>query len=221
MVDFIQTIHKTTYCGIDAAAPPRTQRGKTVLITGGVRGIGFAIARAFAVANASTIILLSRGGDKLSAAEARLKREVPSFSGVVMTIRCDILDPEENASVWSSLDGRRVDVLILNAAYMGENQAVLQHSWRRVWEQYEVNVRGNLVLVDLFLRQGNTHDGQKKVCTHHSPPPYTCSNDADEFALVPRKPFIRRYQQLCCDGGPARVCGNKGVVDMPAATSGK
>ncbi|KAJ6040469.1 hypothetical protein N7444_009374 [Penicillium canescens] len=168
MEDFIQTIHKTTYRGIDAAAPPRTQRGKTVLITGGVRGIGFAIARAFAVANASTIILLSRGGDKLSAAEARLKGEVPSFSGVVMTIRCDILDPEEIASVWSSLHGCRVDVLILNAAYMGENQAVLQHSWRRVWEQYEVNVRGNLVLVDLFVRQGNTHDGQKKFLVNLS-----------------------------------------------------
>lgn len=45
---FTKTIHKTTYPTIDPARPELSQAGRTVVITGGSAGIGFAIAQGFA-----------------------------------------------------------------------------------------------------------------------------------------------------------------------------
>ncbi|KAJ5654451.1 Sorbose reductase SOU1 [Penicillium lividum] len=151
----INTIHKTAYAGIDAALPLQSQHGKTVLITGGAGGIGFAIARAFAVANASHLILLGRDESRLSRATRRLKDEVPSFSGLVTIQVAELVDPDSLERVWNNVIeiASEVDVLILNAAYMGESRGTLQNGWRQVWEQYEVNVRGNLTLVDKFVQQ--------------------------------------------------------------------
>ncbi|KAJ6119515.1 Sorbose reductase SOU1 [Penicillium sp. IBT 18751x] len=160
----IKMIHKTAYAGIDAALPSLSQHGKTVLITGGAGGIGFAIARAFAVANASHLILLGRDESRLIRATERLKHEVPSFSGQVTTQVAELVNPDSLERVWNNVleVASAVDVLILNAAYMGESRETLQHGWRQVWEQYEVNVRGNLTLVDKFVQQTQVQGSGKK-----------------------------------------------------------
>ena len=48
--------------------------GKTVLITGASRGIGFAITRTFAAENAKKIILVGRGEDALSRASQCIRQ---------------------------------------------------------------------------------------------------------------------------------------------------
>lgn len=163
----LKIIHKTAYLGIDASLPSQSQQGKTVLITGGAGGIGFAIARAFAIANASHLILLGRDESRLVQAIQRLKDEVPSFSGRITIQVAELVDPDSLERVWNKVleTASAVDVLILNAAYMGENQEILQPGWRQVWEQYEVNVRGNLTLVDKFVQQPHIEGTGKKVGT--------------------------------------------------------
>ncbi|KAE9398979.1 NAD(P)-binding protein [Gymnopus androsaceus JB14] len=54
------TYHKDTYPSISPTKPSLTQVGKTVLITGGGAGLGFEIARSFAKAGASRIIIICR-----------------------------------------------------------------------------------------------------------------------------------------------------------------
>ncbi|KAJ6144097.1 Sorbose reductase SOU1 [Penicillium chermesinum] len=156
----ITTIHKTVYDGINAALPSQCQRGKTVLITGGAGGIGFAIARAFAIANASHLILLGT-----RPASPRKSNKTPTTrSSVVLGSVVELADPDSLECVWKNVleTSLAVDVLILNAAYMGESQDILQNGWRQVWEQYEVNVRGNLTLVDKFVRQTQVEGRSKK-----------------------------------------------------------
>lgn len=83
-------------------------RGETVLVTGASRGIGYAIAEAFAESGADLIVLAET--DAVFGAAHRLQ-DISDAS--VRAIKCDITNTE---SVGAALDGiDRIDVLINNA----------------------------------------------------------------------------------------------------------
>ncbi len=87
---------------------PFSLDGQTALITGGSRGIGFAIAGAFVDAGAR-VILTARGEDGVKSAAAALGANALGYG-------CDISDPEQISStsetIWR-LGG--VDILVNNA----------------------------------------------------------------------------------------------------------
>lgn len=155
--------HKAVYPEIDATKPLLSQHGKTVLITGGNSGIGFSIAKAFATARASRIILVGRRLGKLSEAKAHLTSNIPSFQGDVDTYGCDISDTEKVQSLWDDLQKRgvTVDVMVLNAAYMGSEQTMFEKGWKHIWMQYELNVRANIVFTDYFVKQAANTQSSK------------------------------------------------------------
>lgn len=82
-------------------------RGKTVLITGGARGLGRAMARAF-TANGSRVVVTGRDGESLEAAAAELGTHA---------IRCDVTDATQTGSMLDEILTRfgRLDVLVNNA----------------------------------------------------------------------------------------------------------
>jgi NAD(P)-dependent dehydrogenase (short-subunit alcohol dehydrogenase family) len=91
---------------------PMDLAGKVVLITGGSRGLGLALARRFAGQGAK-LALCARGGEGLEAARHSL-----SLSGAeVFTLPCDVSDPDQ---VQKLVDRTlqhygRIDVLVNNA----------------------------------------------------------------------------------------------------------
>src|SRR5579871_4013535 len=86
--------------------------GRTVLITGGSRGLGLEMARLFAQEGAR-LALVSRDADELERARIHLNR----YHTEVLTIPCDITDRQQVEAMVSHVVGHfgKIDVLINNA----------------------------------------------------------------------------------------------------------
>ncbi len=120
-------------------------RRRRVLVTGASRGIGFAVARAFAGAGYATLVLAE--GEEIHEAAARI---AAGTDGEVEALRCDITDAEAVARTVASLD--RLDVLVNNAGIerptpVDGGPEVLS-TFRRV---LEVNVLGHFTVTRACL----------------------------------------------------------------------
>jgi NAD(P)-dependent dehydrogenase (short-subunit alcohol dehydrogenase family) len=114
-------------------------KGKVALVTGASRGIGKAIAQAYADAGAS-VLLSSRKQDALEAAAAEIGGEVAVFPA-------NAGDPEQAAAAVAHCVERfgAVDILVNNAAtnpYFGPAMDIDLARYDKTWE---VNLRGVLV----------------------------------------------------------------------------
>jgi len=87
-------------------------KGKTVLITGGARGLGLVMAREFARAG-SRLVLCARDEQELD--EARV--DVEKFGAEVMVARCDVTNRQDVMTMVADVNSRfgAVDVLVNNA----------------------------------------------------------------------------------------------------------
>jgi NAD(P)-dependent dehydrogenase (short-subunit alcohol dehydrogenase family) len=83
--------------------------GKHALVTGASRGIGAAIARAFAAAGASGVTLLARGAEALD----RVAHDVEQFGATPQAIACDVTDRRKLAEAFAQVE--LVDVLVCAA----------------------------------------------------------------------------------------------------------
>lgn len=88
--------------------------GLTAIVTGGTRGIGYAIVKKYIECGASVALC----GSRQETAEAALGRVVSEFPGAdVMAIWPDLSDPESVAEAFSAVKARfgRIDILANNA----------------------------------------------------------------------------------------------------------
>lgn len=85
-------------------------KGKTAIITGGTRGIGFGIVKAF-LENGAKVALCGSREETANAAVEKLKAENPSYE--VMGIWPDMTDPESIASEFAKVNEAfgRIDIL--------------------------------------------------------------------------------------------------------------
>lgn len=87
-------------------------KGKTAIITGGTRGIGFAIVKKYLENGANVVI----GGSRQESVEKAIEK-LPEYKDRVMGIWPDLCSPDEVAKAFASVKERfgRVDILANNA----------------------------------------------------------------------------------------------------------
>jgi len=112
--------------------------GRVAIITGGARGIGYAIARR-ALQSGGTVALWDLDGGRLESAQREL-----SVHGIVSAERVDITDERAVASATAATASThgRVDILVNNAGITGGNGLTWEldpQVWRRV---IDVNLVG-------------------------------------------------------------------------------
>ncbi|KIM21834.1 hypothetical protein M408DRAFT_333213 [Serendipita vermifera MAFF 305830] len=117
---FTEHFHRDVYPAIDPTNPALALTGKTVLVTGGGRGIGVSIVEAFAKAQAKSIILTGRTESSLVAAKEKFTKAFPGVQFIASAV--DIGVPESVDAMFKSLNGKveHIDVLVNNAGVNSE-----------------------------------------------------------------------------------------------------
>ncbi|KAK1988896.1 short chain dehydrogenase [Colletotrichum cereale] len=160
-MNFTNTIHTKPYSAILPSRPELSQTGRTILITGGSAGIGFAIARGFAQAGAKRIIILGRRRNLVDEAVSKLEGEYQNvqFTG----FPSDVNDLKDSEKLWKAFqeDGTVIDVLVLNAAKISNDGSILALGRDYVWDSFTMNVRSLLDLSERFYKQKNGEGRQK------------------------------------------------------------
>lgn len=123
-------------------------RGETALITGGARGIGLAIAIAFARAHAS-VALVARTASELSAAKDAVERT----GGSVVVHSADVTDEAAMAQVIESVRATLgpITILVNNAGSIGPISPFGESALDDWWRCVEVNLRGPVVCTQLVV----------------------------------------------------------------------
>jgi 3-oxoacyl-[acyl-carrier protein] reductase len=132
--------------------------GSVAVVTGGSRGIGFAIATALADLGA-TLVITGRDETRVVAAAAELSARGPACEGV----RCDVADLESVTALGSRLGEKygRVDILVNNAG-IGGPASLLHELNPEDWDAiFHTNVRGVFYMiravVPLMIAAGSGH----------------------------------------------------------------
>ena len=143
-----KTWHNASYPAISPSNPALSVVGKTVFITGGGAGIGFATARAFAAAGASTVAISGRTEQTLLSA----KKDIESaHKGVkVLTFIADVTD--QKAVDAAFLSTGKIDVLVHNAGYLPQLVPITESGIQDWWAGFEINVKGAFIVTRAFLK---------------------------------------------------------------------
>ncbi|MCJ1244585.1 hypothetical protein MMC30_001783 [Trapelia coarctata] len=137
-------------------------KGKKVLITGAGTGIGKAIARHYALAGASTLILAGRRSGPLEAVKAGILEHSPDCQ--ILCVPTDVTDKASVAKLFEEAgQGGNIDILINNAGVVSSLDPIGLGNQEMWWEVYvsrhrsdcilyrEVNVKGTYLATGAYL----------------------------------------------------------------------
>jgi short-subunit dehydrogenase len=156
--------------------------GKVVVVTGASMGIGEAIARIFAEAGAS-VVLLSRDAGRAEAARQRI-----GCPDRTVALSCDVRNSEEIDRVLALTlhHFQRVDVWINNAGH-GLLYSVEQTEMQACHELFETNFFGAMsamqAVIPVMRQQGGGTIINVSSVAGHIPLPFHASYSATKFAL--------------------------------------
>ncbi len=127
---------------------PTRLAGKVAVVTGGSRGIGYAVARALAVEGAD-VVIAARDLPTLTRSAAQLRKEVLGPAKIV-AMSCDVRAPQSVAGLFAVVKRRfgRVDILFNNAG-ISQPETGLEQTTLETWRS---NIDTNLTGVYLCSR---------------------------------------------------------------------
>ena len=129
--------------------------GKVAVVTGGTRGFGLAVAKAFALEGAS-VVVGSRSKELVNHAIAELKEINHQAGGRT----CDISEPPDVHALYDYAIGNfgKIDIWVNNAALSAPYGPTIEIPRERVLQVFETNIIGTyectLVAMRYFLARG-------------------------------------------------------------------
>ena len=116
-------------------------KGKTAIVTGGTRGIGFAIVKKY-LENGANVVL---AGSRQESVEKALK-QLSAYEGRIMGIWPDLCDPEAVARDFAAVKERfgRVDILANNAG-VSSRTSLYEYTLEEFSKIMDVNVKAVFV----------------------------------------------------------------------------
>ncbi|KAL9094326.1 MAG: hypothetical protein Q9165_003467 [Trypethelium subeluteriae] len=149
--DMVPTIHNDTYPAIDPSKANLS--GKAIFVSGASKGLGRAMAVAFAKGGASYIAIGARSDvsdtekDCLSAAAAT-KRPAPQ----ILPLKFDVTSVEsvDNAAAQIRKAFGRIDIVINNAGILSTGM-IMDSDPEVWWNTWNVNLRGPYLVTRAFL----------------------------------------------------------------------
>ena len=116
-------------------------KGKTAIVTGGTRGIGFAIVKKY-LENGANVVL---AGSRQESVEKALK-QLSAYAGRIMGIWPDLCDPEAVARDFAAVKERfgRVDILANNAG-VSSRTSLYEYTLEEFSKIMEINVKAVFV----------------------------------------------------------------------------
>ncbi|MCU0485673.1 MAG: glucose 1-dehydrogenase [Anaerolineales bacterium] len=137
--------------------------GKTAIITGASRGLGFAIARGYAMAGAS-VLITSRHSDEAEAAAVEIQRE---FGHPALGIAADVSKPvdvdrmvEQALKAWG-----HIDLLMTNAGIINRPRANAWEIDEATWDSViDINLKGTFLCCRRVLMEMIPRRSGKILC---------------------------------------------------------
>ncbi|KAK1754751.1 putative short chain dehydrogenase [Echria macrotheca] len=178
---FTATWHTSPYPFISPTRPALSAAGRNIVITGGATGIGLAVAQSFARAGASSVSIIGRRLDKLTAAIPLILAAAPDPSAVkVHYEQADLISRDQATRAFTKITtalgpDSKIDVLVSNAgpdpaAIAGVTATVTDDN---LWEAYKSTVLQAVHAIQAWLRFCPSGSGvliSTNTCFAHFPP---------------------------------------------------
>ncbi len=124
-------------------------KGKTAIVTGGTRGIGFAIAKLY-LENGANVAIAGSRQETLDKALAQL----PEYTDRVMGICPNLCSPEEVAAAFASVEEKwgRLDILVNNAG-VSSRTSLYDYTFEEFSQIVDINLKAVFVCAQAAARR--------------------------------------------------------------------
>jgi NAD(P)-dependent dehydrogenase (short-subunit alcohol dehydrogenase family) len=141
------TYHHKPYPAIDPTRPELSAKGKSIVVTGGGTGIGAEIAKYFAKAGASRILILGRREAPLVSTKENIKKNFPNVD--ISFAAADATKKNEIDAAFAKFG--KINVLVSNAGVIGTRGPIKDAKIDEWFSAIETNIKSSFTVAQSFL----------------------------------------------------------------------